>query len=235
MEEKEKANLYKDVVSLDGIFAYNDQEKLVPPKKSLKGYVFYGLDISQRKKTFGIIIITYILSHLFYYSNGFAASYQFLLQLFGINVSFIVLILFSIHLLRASLNIKDKVRCDGALILYCGYSFVCALTSMLFILANYALVEFLVVTTAFFNIFFGYGFLITFSLFENRTVWTYIKFFRQAMLHNISTLFVLALIGVICYVLHIPSFISYSLTAYVIMAMILSWAKFLYSHVYPKI
>ena len=43
MEESDKENLYKNTISLDGLYAYNEAEKLVPKEKSLTDLMLYGL------------------------------------------------------------------------------------------------------------------------------------------------------------------------------------------------
>lgn len=55
MEESDKENLYKNVFSLDGIYAYNEAEKLVPKEKSLTDLILFGLRLQKILPTIAVL------------------------------------------------------------------------------------------------------------------------------------------------------------------------------------
>lgn len=226
---------------LNRLILENEQEKLVPKEMTLNDLLFYPMENSNKNTTLFVLFLTLFIGNNY----------------FGMNLSVSVLILYSIHLMRKYLKIKEVWRSNAYLLLFLIYSFITNVTSSfilavfvyLFHLGSYLFIIILPLM-AFINIVLTSGIIITFAIGENRIIWTYIKFFKELFGYNILSLgFLLATFSIfICifaaehfiFVYGVPMFIKlgtisfyYLISAYIIITTVVCWSKFLYKFIYP--
>lgn len=248
MEESDKENLYKNTISLDGLYAYNEAEKLVPKEKSLTDLMLYGLRPQKILPTIAVLYGCFLLS----------------LGIFAMIISCFIILTYGIYLLRDNLKIKNTFRSDGCIILMFAYAFICLFclllpifqiinnkvptdlgffTKMIYYhVLSHTTFSSITPYFAFINLFFAYGFIINFAINEKRAPWLFYKFFKDAFVINISG-FALLLVATIFYNILTElgfidtagCFIFFFTANYIVILTIVCWSKFLYPHIYPKI
>ncbi len=252
--EKEFKDIYDDIMERDSFAVLSTDEPYAPDKLNFKDFCLYPFKSDNLFFTISIFGVGLILTNTFI---GF---------IFAIFLN----ILYGIYLMRKILNIKETFTADAHLLIFFLYLFIINTISWTLILYAFDLIaqKFLSHSQYFLlshdydgggifenmftpilsytNILFCSGFIITFTIAENRPFYTYLKYKKELTFYNTITGF--CLFGVFITGLNILSinihsdvlrtFITVMInlcSSYVILISLLSWTTFLRKDLYPEI
>ena len=253
-EEKQYKDIYDDIMERDSFAILSSDEPYAPDKLNFKDFCLYPFNSENLFFTISIFGVGLILTN---------TKIGFFFAIF-LNV------LYGIYLMRNILNIKETFAADAYLFKFFLYSFILNLISFVLIACAFDIIAQKVMSHSqyllfspgqgddnlfinifspimtFTNILFCSGFIITFTIAENRPFYTYLKYKKELAFYNTITgicLFLVFITGLNILSINIHSdvlrtFITVMInlcSSYVILVSLLSWTSFLRKDLYPEI